>query len=68
MNQGWTCPKCGAVMAPFVPLCVNCKGNAFVVHQPWQGSRCAICGGYHNGLPCPQMNTTSEAGTPPELI
>lgn len=23
MNEGWVCPKCGAVMAPAMPNCVN---------------------------------------------
>ena len=27
MQQGWECPKCGAVMAPHVDCCVNCRGN-----------------------------------------
>ena len=30
MNQiqkGWECPKCGAVMAPHISCCVNCRGN-----------------------------------------
>lgn len=27
MQQGWECPKCGAVMAPHVSCCVNCRGN-----------------------------------------
>lgn len=26
-QQGWECPKCGAVMAPHVSCCVNCRGN-----------------------------------------
>lgn len=25
--QGWECPKCHAVMGPFVSACVNCKGT-----------------------------------------
>jgi predicted RNA-binding Zn-ribbon protein involved in translation (DUF1610 family) len=25
--QGWECPKCGAVMAPHVDVCVNCRGT-----------------------------------------
>ena len=27
MQQGWECPKCGAVIAPHVDCCVNCRGN-----------------------------------------
>lgn len=27
MQQGWECPKCGAVMSPTTACCVNCKGN-----------------------------------------
>ena len=27
MTKGWECPKCDAVMAPHVDVCVNCKGN-----------------------------------------
>ena len=27
MNQGWECPKCGAVMSPTTSCCVNCRGN-----------------------------------------
>lgn len=23
--QGWECPKCGAVFAPFIPRCVVCE-------------------------------------------
>jgi hypothetical protein len=26
--KGWECPKCGAVMAPHVDVCVNCRGNS----------------------------------------
>jgi hypothetical protein len=28
MSKGWECPKCGAVMAPWQKVCVNCTGNA----------------------------------------
>jgi len=24
-NQGWECPKCGTVHAPFIPKCENCS-------------------------------------------
>ena len=26
-QQGWECSMCGAVMAPHVSCCVNCRGN-----------------------------------------
>lgn len=27
LNIGWECPKCGAVMAPHMNVCINCKGT-----------------------------------------
>ena len=27
IQKGWECPKCGAVMAPHISCCVNCRGN-----------------------------------------
>ena len=27
MQQGWECPKCGAVMSPYTDACINCRGN-----------------------------------------
>ena len=29
VNEGWVCPLCGCVMAPFISNCLgrNCKGN-----------------------------------------
>lgn len=27
MQQGWECPKCGAVMAPHMNCCINCREN-----------------------------------------
>lgn len=26
-REGWQCPICKSVMAPFMPYCMNCKGN-----------------------------------------
>lgn len=28
MQQGWECPKCGAVMSPHTDCCINCRGNS----------------------------------------
>lgn len=25
MNNGWICPKCGRVYAPFIPECQHCN-------------------------------------------
>ena len=25
MNNGWVCPKCGRVYAPYIPECMFCK-------------------------------------------
>jgi hypothetical protein len=37
---GWACPKCGAVMAPWRPNCINCGPNSGiqpsqVPYSPW---------------------------------
>lgn len=56
-QQGWACPTCAAVMAPFMVSCVNCRGEKVVVRDtstvqlPMTGGtgvaigRCDICGG-----------------------
>ena len=31
MRYGWKCPSCGAVMAPWVESCINCKGDKITV-------------------------------------
>lgn len=30
LQQGWECPKCGAVMSPTTSVCVNCDGRVEV--------------------------------------
>ena len=32
-EEGWICPKCGAVMAPWKPNCINCTGNEITITQ-----------------------------------
>lgn len=29
-KQGWVCPKCGRVYAPFTPMCLYCGGEESV--------------------------------------
>ena len=31
IQYGWKCPSCGAVMAPWVENCVNCKGDRITI-------------------------------------
>jgi hypothetical protein len=31
--QGWECPKCGTILAPWMPTC-NCNRGAIVVPNP----------------------------------
>ena len=33
-QQGWVCPKCSAVMAPWQSYCVNCKGANKTITAP----------------------------------
>lgn len=51
IKKGWECPKCGAIMAPFMPSCINCK--PIPINPP---GKCLICGEYHGGLSCPLLN------------
>lgn len=49
--QGWECPKCGGVYAPYTPMCFSC-GNAKFVTQPRTGT----------GDPIPNPDTTVWSG------
>lgn len=31
MNEGWTCPKCGKVYAPFWIECTSCNNKGAVI-------------------------------------
>ena len=51
-QQGWECPRCGKVYAPWMPSCTSCSAAVVVsggtcAHQ-WIsdtfGTRCMICG------------------------
>ena len=35
IQQGWECPKCSAVMAPWQNCCVNCGGNNWIPTITW---------------------------------
>ena len=30
IRYGWECPKCGAVMAPHMDVCINCSGHQVI--------------------------------------
>lgn len=40
-NNGWICPKCGKVYAPFIAACLECNEKANLVAR-----KCQL----HNGL------------------
>lgn len=54
MNEGWMCPKCKAVMAPWASTCVNCSGKVSLPYPnttTWtpNGIICPRCGIYYFG-------------------
>lgn len=55
-NNGWICPKCRSVYAPFVSECYKCNNNKY---DGAKYDKCLVCGGYHGGLPCPKLQVTS---------
>ena len=44
MNNGWICPKCGRVYAPFIPECQHCNEEV----KPINGT--VICDGNKTGI------------------
>lgn len=46
MNNGWICPKCGRVYAPFIPECQHCNCNKEV--KSMNGT--VICDGNKTGI------------------
>lgn len=55
LQQGWECPKCGAVMSPTTACCVNCRG-----------SRGVFVTGTSIGDPQPSDNITISTSGPLE--
>ena len=50
-QYGWICPKCGAVMAPYAQVCVNCDGHGMVSNTITVGDM----------LHLPEIITTTKA-------
>ncbi len=42
IERGWECPRCGAVMAPWMPNCNNCRGVEVGPSGSWY--TCPYCG------------------------
>ena len=57
IQYGWKCPICGAVMAPWQSVCINCSG----INKPYVG-----IGDFYptwwNNVTC-EVATTSPQGT-----
>lgn len=49
MAEGWTCPKCGCVYAPYMPECTRCNNPErcaiTTTTIPAPEERCPGCGG-----------------------
>ena len=44
MNNGWICPKCGRVYAPFIPECHHCNRENKSISGTiiWNGNKTGI--------------------------
>ena len=40
--QGWVCPSCEAVMAPFMPSCIRCVGQQRVTITSTTTDPCGV--------------------------
>jgi hypothetical protein len=46
MNNGWICPECGRVYAPFIPECQHCNGEVKSIIN----NGTVICDGNKTGI------------------
>lgn len=66
MKEGWICPKCGRVIAPFILECHDCNqlgygiGNSeHVIDFSWPCPRCGII---HGSEGCPEYTVPQTTG------
>ena len=57
VQQGWECPKCGAVMAPWQNCCVNCGGNNWKPSITWNDGSTPIPNFTKYEVTCNSANT-----------
>ena len=52
MNNGWTCPKCGRVYAPFIPECQHCNRENKSISDTiiWNGNKTGIINAEWQGV------------------
>jgi len=48
--NGWICPKCGKVYAPFIHACLECNEKAMKAEQEAEAINHALCHRVHNTL------------------
>ena len=52
MNNGWICPKCGRVYAPFIPECQHCNRENKSISSTiiWNGNKTGIINAEWQGI------------------
>lgn len=62
MKDGWKCPECGQVYAPWVDKCEYCKNKYLTSFKPYTvTNRCVMCGQHHElGIQCPDTQWYSS--------